>query len=70
MINIAPPSEPRNVRVIEVYKDFMIVAWELPETDGGSEITGYQVEKSLSGGVFVNTGCVFNTIQLLLYCKV
>ena len=45
----------------------MVVAWEPPEFDGGMELTGYQVEKSLSGGVFVNTGFVTKHKNLLSY---
>ena len=29
----------------EVYKDFVVLAWDVPEQDGGSAITGYTVEK-------------------------
>jgi hypothetical protein len=39
------PSPPRNLHAKEVYKDFIVVAWEVPESDGGSPITGYKVEK-------------------------
>lgn len=39
------PSPPRNLHVKEVYKDYIVVGWEVPESDGGSPITGYVVEK-------------------------
>lgn len=39
------PSPPQNLRVTEVSKDYMVVAWEAPEEDGGSPITAYKVEK-------------------------
>jgi len=39
------PSPPRNPRVVETSKEFMVVAWEVPESDGGSPITKYKVEK-------------------------
>ncbi len=39
------PSPPPNLRVVEVYKDFIVVAWDVPESDGGSPITGYLLEK-------------------------
>jgi hypothetical protein len=31
--------------VKEVSKDFVVLAWESPETDGGSPVTGFIVEK-------------------------
>ena len=39
------PSPPRDVRVKEVNKDYAVVTWDAPESDGGSPITGYLVEK-------------------------
>ena len=39
------PSPPQNLRVKEVYKDFVVLAWDAPEFDGGSPITGFHVEK-------------------------
>ena len=46
MFNISDePSSPRNLRVSEVWTDYITVAWESPETDGGSPITAYIIEK-------------------------
>uniref|UniRef100_A0A3B4ADC5 Fibronectin type-III domain-containing protein n=1 Tax=Periophthalmus magnuspinnatus TaxID=409849 RepID=A0A3B4ADC5_9GOBI len=39
------PSEPLNCRVNKTNKDCMFVAWERPESDGGSPITGYYIER-------------------------
>jgi hypothetical protein len=39
------PSPPRNLHPTELYKDFITVAWEVPEDDGGRPITGYTVER-------------------------
>ena len=54
----APPSAPNNLRIIEVYKDYIVIAWDDPEFDGGEPIRGYTIEKSLSGGTFVGAGSV------------
>lgn len=40
-----PPSEPRNLQINKVNKDFVILSWEHPSSDGGSPITGYYIEK-------------------------
>lgn len=39
------PSEPKNARVTKVNKDCMFVAWDRPDSDGGSPITGYLIER-------------------------
>ena len=39
------PSPPQNLKVTNVYKDRITIAWETPKDDGGSEITGYVIEK-------------------------
>ena len=45
-VNIADrPSPPQSLRVTEVYKDFVVVEWDVPETDGGSPLISYTVEK-------------------------
>lgn len=40
-----PPSEPRNVTLKKINKDFVILTWERPSTDGGSPLIGYCVER-------------------------
>lgn len=40
-----PPSEPQNLQVNNINKDFVILSWERPSSDGGSPITGYCIEK-------------------------
>ncbi len=39
------PSEPRELGVTEYWTDFITIAWKIPETDGGSPITRYVIEK-------------------------
>jgi len=39
------PSEPRNLQVKECSKDYIDIAWSPPETDGGSEIQQYVIER-------------------------
>jgi titin len=51
-----PPSAPVNLRVMEVYKDFVVVSWEPPLSNGGEKILGYDIEKSIKGCMFVNAG--------------
>lgn len=46
IIVIDAPSPPRNLEFEEINKDFVILKWDEPEHDGGSEITQYLVEKS------------------------
>lgn len=42
----------------EVFKDYIVLAWDVPESDGGAPISGYAIEKSLSGGMCVPAGQV------------
>ena len=39
------PSAPRSLRVAKATAESATVHWEKPESDGGSEITSYIVEK-------------------------
>ena len=39
------PSPPQNLRVKEVYKDYVVLAWDAPEFDGGSPVTSFRVDK-------------------------
>lgn len=39
------PGEPLNCRITKINKDCMFVAWDKPESDGGSPITGYYIER-------------------------
>jgi len=56
----APPSAPQNVRVTEIARDYVIIAWEPPLSDGNEKLLGYEVEKSMAGGggVYVSAGYV------------
>lgn len=40
-----PPSEPLNLQINKINKDFVILSWERPSSDGGSPLTGYCIEK-------------------------
>lgn len=40
-----PPSPPLNVKVNDITKKSCTVTWEPPESDGGSPVTGYLVER-------------------------
>ena len=39
------PDKPRNLKVTDVWKDYVTVGWEAPENDGGSPLMGYVVEQ-------------------------
>ena len=53
------PSPPQNLQVTEQFKDFITIAWDIPESDGGSPITGYIVEKcDVKRKSWVNAGRV------------
>lgn len=44
-LTTAIPSPPGVPEIINVGKDFAIIQWPKPESDGGSEISNYLVEK-------------------------
>ena len=39
------PSSPQNLEVKEIQSDHVVLKWEAPETDGGSSVTNFVVEK-------------------------
>src|SRR6218665_1641119 len=39
------PWKPVNLRVTDVWKDYVTILWEEPENDGGSPVTGYTIEQ-------------------------
>lgn len=41
----ACPSAPKDFKVAEVTRKHVHLMWEAPEHDGGSPLSGYQVEK-------------------------
>ena len=43
--NLDKPSPPRNLHATETDSSYILLAWDLPETDGGSPIIGYNIEK-------------------------
>lgn len=43
------PSQPGEIDVVIVTKDYISIRWERPECDGGKEILGYWVEYRMSG---------------------
>lgn len=45
---LAPPSPPQNLNVTNVTSKSVTIQWETPESNGGTEITGYIIEKHLS----------------------
>ena len=45
MFSVDKPLPPRNIHAVEIYADFIVVAWEVPESDGGEPIIKYTVER-------------------------
>lgn len=61
------PSAPLNLRVVEVSRDFAVLSWDVPETDGGAPITSYTIEKrDMSKDTFIT---VSSTDQLTFKVK-
>ncbi len=46
MFHADKPSAPQNLRVTEVYKDYVVISWDAPKQDGGSPIKGYTIERA------------------------
>jgi Fibronectin type III domain len=59
------PGVPLKLRVTAVNKDSVSLAWDAPETDGGSKIKRYVIEKAdTKKGTFTETGeSDANTLQ-------
>ena len=43
------PDKPRNLEVVEMRKDSASLTWKEPESDGGTPVTGYHVERMSKG---------------------
>jgi len=59
------PSPPRNLKVVETNKDYVVLSWSSPDSDGGSPLTGFLVErKDVTKTSFVSAGrCDAGTFQ-------
>lgn len=44
----APPSPPQNLKITDVTSKSVTIEWETPASNGGTEITGYIIEKFLA----------------------
>lgn len=46
VIALGPPSKPKGpIRFDEIRADSVIISWDVPDDDGGGEITSYSIEK-------------------------
>ena len=58
------PSSPRSLSVVECSKDYVDLSWQCPETDGGSAVVQYIIEKrdvtraAAAGGMWMVCGTV------------
>lgn len=57
------PSPPGTPVVTKIGKNYVDLKWTPPESDGGSRITGYIVEKRESGSIWTKC-CDYNVIDL------
>jgi hypothetical protein len=44
----APPSPPQNLQIMTVTSKSVTIQWETPDSNGGTEITSYIIEKLLA----------------------
>lgn len=68
MLYVAKPSAPNGLQVIETKKDYISLSWRIPNTDGGSPITGYTIETKQTGSTrwtSENKGAVTDTAYKL-----
>lgn len=48
MFHLAPPSPVQNLRVTNVTSKSVTIEWDAPDSNGGTEITSYIIEKLLT----------------------
>jgi len=63
---IASPSAPQNLQAMEASSSKISLSWTSPANNGGSEITGYKIERSTDAGstwstIIANTGSTSTT---------
>lgn len=64
------PTPPLNLKIKEVYKDYVVLTWEAPEDDGGAPILEYIVEKQdVKKSTFINAGTTNGTTCELKVCS-